>query len=80
MIPARWGKARKAHLEVLSRALAIMNQCYVVVSNSSDEDMASSSSIISPTGEVTMDESVEVVEGNIDFREIKKMRRYIVMD
>jgi len=80
LIPARWGKARKIHLEVLSRALAIMNQCYVIVSNSSDEDMASSSSIISPTGEVTMDESVEVVEGNIDFREIKKMRRYIVMD
>ena len=80
LIPARWGKPRKAHLEVLSRALAIMNQCYVVVSNSSDEDMASSSSIISPTGEVTMDDSVEVVEGNIDFREIKKMRRYIVMD
>ena len=80
LIPARWGKPRKAHLEVLSRALAVMNQCYVVVSNSSDEDMASSSSIISPTGEVTMDDSVEVVEGNIDFREIKKMRRYIVMD
>lgn len=80
LIPARWGKARKVHLEALSRALAIMNQCYVIVSNSSDEDMASSSSIISPTGEVTMDENVEVVEGNIDFREIKKMRRYIVMD
>ncbi len=80
LVLARWGKPRKTHLEVLSRALAIMNQCYVVVSNSSDEDMASSSSIISPTGEVTMDDSVEVVEGNIDFREIKKMRRYIVMD
>ena len=80
LIPARWGKPRKSHLEVLSRALAVMNQCYVVVSNSSDEDMAGSSSIISPTGEVTMDDSVEVVEGNIDFREIKKMRRYIVMD
>ena len=80
LIPARWGKPRKAHLEVLARALAVMNQCYVVVSNSSDQDMASSSSIISPTGEVTMDDSVEVVEGYIDFREIKKMRRYIVMD
>jgi len=80
VIPARWGKARKAHLEVLSRALAVMNQCYVVVSNSSDEDMAGASSIISPTGEVITDESAEVVEGNIDFREIKKMRRYIVMD
>jgi len=79
-VPSRWGKQRKTHLEVLSRALAVMNQCYVVVSNSSDEDMASSSCIISPTGEVIMNDSLEAIEGNIDFREIKKMRRYIVMD
>jgi len=79
-IPSRWGKARKIHLEVLSRALAVMNQCYVVVSNSCDGDMAGSSSIISPTGEVTMNDVSVAVEGSIDFREIKKMRRYIVMD
>ena len=48
--------------------------------NSSDADMASSSCIISPTGEVTMNDALEAVEGSIDFREIKKMRRYIVMD
>ena len=80
LVPSRWGKLRKTHLEVLSRALAVMNQCYVVVSNSSDDDMASSSSIISPAGYVTMDDTLEAVEGTIDFREIKKMRRYIVMD
>ena len=80
LIPARWGEVRKSHLEVLSQALAVMNQCYVVVSNSSDADMAKSSSIISPTGKTIMDESAEVIEGSIDFREIKKMRRYIVMD
>lgn len=80
LIPARWGKVRKRHLEVLSQALAVMNQCYVVVSNSSDADMASSSSIISPTGKTIMDDTAEVIEGSIDFREIKKMRRYIVMD
>jgi len=80
LIPARWGIVRKNHLEVLSQALAVMNQCYVVVSNSSDADMASSSSIISPTGKTIMDDSAEVIEGSIDFREIKKMRRYIVMD
>ncbi|WP_373031809.1 carbon-nitrogen hydrolase family protein [Sulfurovum sp.] len=80
IVPSRWGKLRKTHMEVLSRALAVMNQCYVIVSNSSDEDMASSSSIISPTGEVTMNDALEAVVGSIDFREIKKMRRYIVMD
>lgn len=80
LVPARWGKVRKKHLEVLSQALAVMNQCYVVVSNSSDVDMARSSAIISPTGKTIMNDRAEVIEGHIDFREIKKMRRYIVMD
>ncbi|MEY3001763.1 MAG: hypothetical protein RLZZ428_138, partial [Pseudomonadota bacterium] len=80
IIPARWGKLRKIHLEVLSRALAVMNQCYVIVSNSSDEDMAKSSAIISPMGEVVMNDALDTLEGTIDFREIKKIRRYIVME
>jgi len=79
-VPARWGLPRKRHLEILSQALAVMNQCYVVVANSSDPDMASSSAIISPNGDVTMNDADESIEGTIDFREIKKMRRYIVMD
>ncbi len=80
LIPARWGLPRKRHLEILSSALAVMNQCYVLLSNSSDGDMASSSAIISPNGDIIMDDRQEVLEGVIDFREIKKMRRYIVMD
>jgi len=80
LIPARWGLLRKQHLEILSSALAVMNQCYVLLSNSADEDMASSSAIISPYGHVVKDDSAEVVEGVVDFREIRKMRRYIVMD
>lgn len=80
IIPARWGKLRKIHLEVLSQALAVMNQCYVIVSNSSDEDMAKSSAIISPMGEVVMNDAHDTLEGTIDFREIKKIRRYIVME
>lgn len=80
LVPARWGKPRKKHLEILSSALAVMNQCYVLVSNSSDIDMASSAAIISPAGEVMMNDKLEAIEGTIDFREIKKMRRYIVMD
>ncbi len=80
LVPARWGLPRKRHLEILSQALAVMNQCYVIVSNSSDSDMASSSAIISPNGDVIMDDTLEAIEGIIDFREIKKMRRYIVMD
>ncbi len=80
LVPARWGLPRKKHLEILSQALAVMNQCYVLLSNSSDADMASSSAIISPQGDVIRDDSKENLEGVVDFREIKKMRRYIVMD
>jgi len=80
LLPARWGLARKKHLEILSSALAVMNQCYVLLSNSSDSDMASSSAIISPNGDIVMDDTKEMIEGIIDFREIKKLRRYIVMD
>jgi len=80
LIPARWGKERKNHLEILSQALAVMNQCYVVVSNSSDSDMASSSAIISPFGKVIMDDSKTEIKAKLDFREIKKIRRYIILD
>jgi len=80
LIPARWGLPRKGHLEILSKALAVMNQAYVILSNSSDADMASSSAIISPQGETVMDDSKLVLSSKVDFREIKKMRRYIVMD
>jgi predicted amidohydrolase len=79
-VPARWGLPRKRHLEVLSQALAIMNQCYVILANSSDSDMASASAIISPNGDVVMDDTQEEIEGVVDFRELKKIRRYIVMD
>jgi len=80
VVPARWGLARKQHLEILSKALAVMNQAYVLLCNSSDSDMASSSAIISPNGESCSDDSKEVIVAKIDFREIKKIRRYIVMD
>ncbi len=80
LIPARWGKERKNHLEILSRALAVMNQCYVVLSNSVNGDMAGSSSIISPFGTYVADDRLESIEGTIDFREIKKMRRYITLE
>jgi len=80
LVPARWGLPRKRHLEILSQALAVMNQCYVLLANSSDSDMASSSAVISPNGDTVMNDGSEAIEGTVDFREIKKIRRYIVMD
>jgi len=79
-VPSWWGVLRSEHFKIFTKALALMNQCYVMVSNSSDTDMASSSAIISPSGNVVMDDSQSAIAGVIDFREIKKIRRYIVMD
>jgi len=79
LVPSQWGIPRKQHLEILPQALAIMNQCFVVVANSSKETMASSSAIYSPSGGVRMDDMLEAIEGEIDFNLIKKMRRYLVM-
>jgi predicted amidohydrolase len=79
LIPAMWGKARKNHLEVLSQALAIINQSFVLVCNSANDDMASSSAIISPWGEVVMDDEKEAISHTIDLKKVKKMRRLIPM-
>jgi len=80
LLPSQWGLPRKRHLEILPQALAIMNQCYVIVANSAKETMASSSAIYSPNGGVVMDDMQEAIEGEIDFSLIKKMRRYLVMN
>ena len=77
LVPSYWGKLRKEHLKSLSQALGIANQAFVIVANSSDEDMASSSAIITPFGDVYRDDSSFIVSHKIDLNEIKKMRRYI---
>ena len=77
LVPAMWGKLRKEHYESLTKALAIMNQCYVIASDSSNKNMAKSSAIISPLGDVTMDDTKKVITSMYYVKEIKKMRRYI---
>ncbi|WP_456383610.1 carbon-nitrogen hydrolase family protein [Hydrogenimonas sp.] len=79
LVPARWGLPRKTHLEILPKALAICNQCYAVVANSADGEMAKSSAVIDPNGESVADDDASVIEGFLDFRRIKLVRRYIRM-
>ena len=80
LLPARWGKSRREHLETLSHALAIMNQCFVVVSNSADDDMAKASAVISPWGDVYADKELSVLEKNIELKDVKRVRRMITID
>jgi len=77
LVPAMWGKLRKEHYESLTKALAITNQCYVIASDSSNKNMAKSSAIISPFGNVTKNDTKKVISSIYDSREIQKMRRYI---
>jgi predicted amidohydrolase len=79
VIPAMWGKPREKHLEVLSRALAIMNQCFVVVANSANIDMAKNSAIIEPWGEITKNNRLKLITKKIDLKMVTKVRRLISM-
>jgi predicted amidohydrolase len=77
LIPAMWGKIRKGHYETLTKALAITNQCYVVASNSANNDMAKGSGIINPFGEEFREDNSEFIKQKFDISLIKKMRKYI---
>jgi len=77
LVPAMWGKSRKKHFEQLNSALAIANQCYVIASDSSNEDMAKSSAIITPFGDIKSGDTKELLQYEFKNSEIKKMRRYI---
>ena len=77
LISAMWGKLRKQNFLSLTNSLAIMNQCYVIASDSSNNDMASSSGIINPFGKEIRDDEKEILEMKFENEEIKKMRRYM---
>ncbi len=76
-VPSLWGKLRKSQYEAITTALAIINQAFVIASNSTQEDMAASSGIITPFGVAYRDDSKELISLKADLREIKKMRRYM---
>ena len=72
-----WGVKRKDHYESISKALALVNQCFVIASNSANDNMAKGSAIISPFGNVVKDDLKTKIEANFDKDEIKKVRTYI---
>jgi predicted amidohydrolase len=77
MIPAMWGEKRKANFQLLTQAIAVANQCFVIASDSANDDMAKSSAIISPFGDSFEDDNLEILLKKVDLKEIKKMRRYL---
>ncbi|MEA3513823.1 MAG: carbon-nitrogen hydrolase family protein [Campylobacterota bacterium] len=77
LIPAMWGKIRAENFITLTKALAIMNQCFVLCSDSSNDNMAKNSGIISPFGIEYRDNRATIIKQKLDLNEIKKMRRYL---
>ncbi len=86
LVPAQWGKARTEHLKVLSKARAIEDQTFVVVSNTvgkiGNVEYAGYSGVYSPWGEelVNAKEEEGLFETDIDLTDIYKVRKKIKMD
>jgi omega-amidase len=76
-IPAQWGKLRSQNFVSLTNALAIMNQCYVVASDTRNSDTSGMSGIITPFGEERRNGELLFLEGNFSEKEVRKMRRYL---
>ncbi len=77
MVPSLWGKIRKSHFEIITQALAVVNQAFIIAANSREKEMAKSSAIISPFGEAFRDDKSNFLSVKTNFKEIKKMRRYM---
>jgi predicted amidohydrolase len=76
-IPSRWGILRTQNFISLTNALAIMNQCYVIASDSSNEDFTAQSGIITPFGLEKRNNGLELLSQPFELLDIKKMRRYM---
>ncbi len=76
-VPAWWGVLRTLHFKTLTQALAIMNQCYVIASDSLHEECTKISTIINPLGEIFLNENGPCLEIAYQKKEIALMRRYM---
>ena len=75
--PSWWGTLRKENFKVITQTLAVINQCYVVSSDSLNEECTAMSGIITPFGIVERNGNNPCLELTYDEKEIKKMRKYM---
>jgi len=76
-VPSWWGILREQNYKILTTALAIMNQCYVLASDSQNSICTRASGIITPFGKEYRNEGEPILTMVFDKKEIKKMRRYM---
>lgn len=77
VIPSWWGMLRRENFKILTNALAIINQCYVITSDSKNEECTGESGIITPFGVEQRNRNKPCLEIPYDTKEIKKMRKYM---
>jgi len=77
VIPSYWGVLRTEHFKSLTQTLAIINQCYVVASDSMNDDCSKMSGIITPQGVVERNLKREFLEQPYYKKEVTLMRRYM---
>ena len=77
VIPAWWGKARAEHFITLTKALAILNQCYVLYGDSKNEECTQESGIITPQGKRFVNGNTACLCKPYNKKEIALMRRYM---
>ena len=75
--PSWWGVLRSEHFKAFTKTLAIMNQCYVVASDSLNDECSKMSGIISPMGKELRNGNMACLEVPYEQKEIQKMRRYM---
>ena len=76
-VPAQWGRLRATHYDILGRALAVANQCYVVQSDTDNDDTTAQSGVISPFGACVRNGEYPLLVQEFQRSEVKKMRRYL---
>jgi len=76
-IPSWWGVLRQENFKTLTQALAVMNQCFVVATDSLNEECTGQSGIITPFGDVTREQNKNLINIAYNKKEIIKMRRYM---
>jgi len=76
-VPSWWGVLRTEHFKAITQTLAIINQCFVVASDSLDAECTKMSGIITPHGEVQRNGDKPCLEVPYDTKEIEVMRRYM---
>lgn len=75
--PSWWGAIRSEHFKAITQTLAIINQCYVVASDSKNEECTKMSAVINPMGEVMYNGNKPCLEVEYNKKEIALMRRYM---